>query len=87
MDLLALGNSAANFLLYCLMSTQFRATLAKMLRLEVGAGGQATAQAVTATRREVGEGDVFSCYNFSVVFFFFSLKTKWQKIKSWPNIC
>ena len=34
MDLLALGNSAANFLLYCLMSTQFRATLAKMLGLE-----------------------------------------------------
>ena len=36
MDLLALGNSAANFLLYCLMSTQFRATLAKMLGLEGG---------------------------------------------------
>ena len=34
MDLLALANSAANFPLYCLMSTQFRATLAKMLRLE-----------------------------------------------------
>ena len=33
MDLLALGNSAANFLLYCLMSTQFRATISKMLGL------------------------------------------------------
>ena len=55
MDLLALGNSAANFLLYCLMSTQFRATLAKMLRLEGRAGGRTTAQAGAATRREVGE--------------------------------
>ena len=43
MDLLALGNSAANFLLYCLMSTQFRATLAKMLRVE----GKATPPVLT----------------------------------------
>jgi len=34
MDLLALGNSAANFLLYCIMSTQFRKTIRKMLGIE-----------------------------------------------------
>jgi hypothetical protein len=34
MDMLALGNSAANFLLYCLMSTQFRATSRKILGLQ-----------------------------------------------------
>jgi len=34
MDLLALGNSAANFVLYCIMSTQFRKTIRKMLGVE-----------------------------------------------------
>ena len=30
MDMMALTNSAANFILYCLMSSQFRKTLKKM---------------------------------------------------------
>jgi hypothetical protein len=34
MDMLALENSAANFLLYCLMSTQFRATIRKILGIQ-----------------------------------------------------
>ena len=34
MDLLALVNSAANFLLYCIMSSQFRATIRKILGLQ-----------------------------------------------------
>ena len=31
MDMMALTNSAANFILYCLMSSQFRQTLRKMV--------------------------------------------------------
>ena len=34
MDLLVLMNSAANFLLYCAMSTQFRATIGKILGIQ-----------------------------------------------------
>ena len=34
MDLLALVNSAANFLLYCIMSSQFRATIRKILGIK-----------------------------------------------------
>ena len=32
MDLIALLNSSVNFILYCLMSTQFRATIAKLVK-------------------------------------------------------
>ena len=44
MDMMALTNSAVNFILYCLMSSQFRATGKKIL-------GIRTKQAVTSMRR------------------------------------
>ena len=35
MDMMALTNSAANFILYCLMSSQFRQTLRKMVGVKL----------------------------------------------------
>ena len=35
MDMLVLGNSASNFMVYCLMSTKFRKTLLKVDQLTI----------------------------------------------------
>ena len=51
MDIMVLTNSAANFILYCLMSSQFRQTLRKM----VGAKPKPVKTTVTITTKyEVG---------------------------------
>ena len=54
MDMMALTNSAANFILYCLMSSQFRKTM-KMICTVKGtpSSNQRTPMAGLSTRGEV----------------------------------